>query len=61
MNAIPFERFGANSTDEDILREKIGNDELYRLDCVNTPYTEVLINQIKKKTQKLHPYEAQLA
>ena len=47
VNAIPFEQFGANSTDKDILHDKIENDELYRLDCVNRPYTEVLINQMK--------------
>ena len=45
VNAIPFEQFSANS----ILREKIENDELYRLDCVSRPYTDVLINQMKQE------------
>ena len=45
--------FCANSTDEDILREKIENDELYRLDCVNRPYTGVLINQIKQEDAEI--------
>ena len=49
VNAIPFEQFGANS----ILREKIENDELYRLDCVNRPYTEVLINQMKQEDAEI--------
>ena len=49
VNAIPFEQFGANS----ILREKIENDELYRLDCVSRPYTEVLINQMKQEDAEI--------
>ena len=53
VNAIPFEQFGAYSTDEDLLREKIENDELCRLDCVNRPYTEVLINQMKQEDAEI--------